>query len=83
MVGAMSLVLLMVGGILTLSSSIFCTMKVATVLDSSLPISMVRKHRGMISVDKRKFITSVSSTCSKSVESDRAGEGQASVSNKC
>lgn len=44
-------------------------MKVATVLDSSLPISMVRKHKGMISVDKRKLITSVSSTCGKSVTS--------------
>ncbi len=47
---------------LTLSSSIFCTMKVATVLDSSLPVSMVRRHSGMISVDSRKLITSVSST---------------------
>lgn len=32
-------------------------MKVATVLDSSLPISMVRRHNGMISVDSRKLIT--------------------------
>lgn len=47
---------------LTSSSRIFCTMKVATVLDSSLPISMVRRHRGMISVDSRKLMTSVSST---------------------
>ena len=37
-------------------------MKVATVLDSSVPISMVRRHSGMISVDSRKLITSVSST---------------------
>ena len=36
-------------------------MKVATVLDSSLPISMVFRHRGMISVDSRKLMTSVSS----------------------
>ena len=48
---------------LTLSSRIFCTMKVATVLDSSLPISMVRKQSGMISVDSKKLMTSVSSTC--------------------
>jgi hypothetical protein len=40
-------------------------MKVATVLDSSVPISMVRRHSGMISVDSRKLITSVSSTCTK------------------
>ena len=38
-------------------------MKVATVLDSSLPISMVRRQSGMISVDSRKLMTSVSSTC--------------------
>jgi hypothetical protein len=42
-------------------------MNVATVLDSSLPISMVRRHSGMISVDSRKLITSVSSTCVPSV----------------
>jgi hypothetical protein len=47
----------------TSSSRIFCTMNVATVLDSSLPISMVRRHSGMISVESRKLITSVSSTC--------------------
>lgn len=47
---------------LTLSSKIFCTMKVATVFDNSLPISMVRKHNGMISVDSKKLMTSVSST---------------------
>lgn len=34
-----------------------------TVFDSSLPISIVRKHRGIISVERRKLITSVSSTC--------------------
>ena len=44
------------------SSKIFCTMKVATVLESSLPISIVRKHSGIISVLSRKLITSVSST---------------------
>mmetsp|Transcript_39122 Transcript_39122/g.96293 ORF Transcript_39122/g.96293 Transcript_39122/m.96293 type:complete len:218 (-) Transcript_39122:111-764(-) len=43
------------------SSRIFCTMKVATVLDSSLPVSMIRRHSGMISVVSRKLITSVSS----------------------
>ena len=52
---------------LTSSRRIFCTMNVATVLDSSLPISMVRRHSGMISVDSRKLITSVSSTCVPSV----------------
>ena len=36
-------------------------MKVATVLESSLPISMVFRHSGMISVDSRKLMTSVSS----------------------
>ena len=40
-------------------------MKVATVLDSSLPSSMVRKHKGMISVVSRKLMTSVSSTCAQ------------------
>ena len=38
-------------------------MKVATVLDSSLPSSMVRRQSGMISVVSRKLMTSVSSTC--------------------
>ena len=49
--------------VLTWSMRIFCTMKVATVLDSSLPISIVFKHSGMISVDSRKLMTSVSSIC--------------------
>ena len=40
-------------------------MKVATVLDSSLPISMVRRQSGMISVDNRKLMTSVSSTLTR------------------
>lgn len=31
-------------------------MKMATVFDSSLPVSMILKHRGMISVVKRKVI---------------------------
>lgn len=47
---------------LTSSSKIFCTMNVATVFDSSLPISIVRRHRGMISVESKKLMTSVSST---------------------
>jgi hypothetical protein len=34
-----------------------------TVFDSSLPISMVRKQRGIISVCSKKLMTSVSSTC--------------------
>lgn len=33
-----------------------------TVFDNSLPISIVRRHRGIISVDRRKLMTSVSST---------------------
>lgn len=33
-------------------------MKMATVLESSEPVSMIRRHRGMISVVRRKFITS-------------------------
>ena len=49
--------------VLTSSSRIFCTMKVATVFDSSLPISIVRRHNGMISVVSKKLMTSVSSTC--------------------
>ena len=36
-------------------------MKVATVLLSSEPLSMIRRHRGMISVVRRKLITSCSS----------------------
>lgn len=36
-------------------------MNVATVLESSLPVSMMRRHKGMISVDRRKLITSESS----------------------
>jgi hypothetical protein len=34
-----------------------------TVFESSLPISIVRRQRGIISVERRKFMTSVSSTC--------------------
>lgn len=33
-------------------------MKIATVFDSSDPVSMILRHRGMISVDRRKLITS-------------------------
>ncbi len=33
-------------------------MKIATVLLSSDPVSMIRRHNGMISVVKRKLITS-------------------------
>lgn len=36
-------------------------MKMATVLLSSDPVSMMRRQRGMISVVKRKLITSVES----------------------
>ena len=40
-------------------------MKVATVLDISDPVSIMRKHRGMISVLNKKLITSVSSTLTR------------------
>ena len=36
-------------------------MKMATVLLSSEPVSIIRRQRGMISVVKRKLITSVES----------------------
>ena len=35
--------------------------KINTVLDNSFPESIIRKHRGTISVDKRKSITSIPS----------------------
>jgi len=31
-------------------------MKIATVLDSSEPVSMIRRQRGIISVERRKVI---------------------------
>lgn len=37
----------------------------STVFDNSLPISIVRRHSGIISVERRKLITSVSSTWEK------------------
>jgi hypothetical protein len=40
------------------SRRIFCTMKMATVLLSSEPVSMIRRQRGIISVVRRKLITS-------------------------
>jgi hypothetical protein len=43
-------------------------MKVATVLDNSVPVSMIRRHNGMISVVSRKFTISGSSTYYKEVE---------------
>jgi hypothetical protein len=42
----------------TSSSKIFWTMKMATVLLSSEPVSIIRRQSGMISVVKRKLITS-------------------------
>ena len=36
-------------------------MNVATVCDSSVPLSMILKHKGMISVCNKKLITSLSS----------------------
>lgn len=47
------------------SSNIFWTMKMATVLLSSEPVSMIRRHRGMISVVRRKLMTSVESFLTK------------------
>ena len=47
------------------SRSIFCRMNVATVFESSLPDSMIRRQRGMISVVRRKLITSCSSVCGR------------------
>ena len=44
------------------SNSIFWTMKVATVFDKSEPVSIILKHKGIISVCKRNPTTSVSST---------------------
>mmetsp|Transcript_6416 Transcript_6416/g.9541 ORF Transcript_6416/g.9541 Transcript_6416/m.9541 type:complete len:216 (-) Transcript_6416:153-800(-) len=43
------------------SVKIFCMIKVATVLDNSEPLSIIRKQSGMISVWMRKSITLVSS----------------------
>ena len=40
------------------SSRIFCTMKIATVLLSSDPVSIIRRHSGIISVVNRKLMTS-------------------------
>lgn len=42
-----------------------CTGKFSTVLESSLPDSMMRRHRGIISVVNRKLITSCSSVFTK------------------
>lgn len=38
-------------------------MKMATVLDSSEPVSMIRRQSGMISVDSKKLMTSELSFC--------------------
>jgi hypothetical protein len=38
-------------------------MKMATVLESSEPVSMIRRQRGMISVESRKLMTSELSFC--------------------
>lgn len=43
------------------SNRIFCKIKVATVLLSSEPLSMMRKQSGIISVVSRNVITSCSS----------------------
>lgn len=47
------------------SSRIFCTMKIATVLLNSDPVSMIRRQRGIISVVRRKLITSEESFFTK------------------
>lgn len=46
----------------SLSSRIFWTTNVATVCDNSDPLSMIRRHRGMISVLSKKLMTAESST---------------------
>jgi hypothetical protein len=38
-------------------------MNMATVLLSSEPVSMIRRQRGMISVERRKWMTGVLSFC--------------------
>ena len=38
-------------------------MKMATVLDNSEPVSMIRRQSGMISVERRKWITVLLSFC--------------------
>ena len=40
-------------------------MKVATVWERSVPLSMMRRHSGMISVYSKKEITSLSSTLTR------------------
>ena len=45
------------------SRSIFWTIKIATVFDSSDPVSMMRKQSGMISVESKKWITVLLSFC--------------------
>lgn len=40
------------------SSNIFCTINIATVLLNSEPVSIILRHSGMISVVKRKLMTS-------------------------
>lgn len=47
------------------SKSIFCTINVATVFESSLPVSMIRKQSGMISVVSKNVMTSVSSVLTR------------------
>ena len=42
----------------TSSSRIFCTIKIATVLLSSEPVSIILRQSGIISVVSRKLITS-------------------------
>lgn len=47
------------------SSRIFCTMNMATVLLNSEPVSIIRRHNGMISVVNKKLITSLESFLTK------------------
>uniref|UniRef100_A0A0A9HJ01 Uncharacterized protein n=1 Tax=Arundo donax TaxID=35708 RepID=A0A0A9HJ01_ARUDO len=44
---------------------IFSMMKVDTIFESSLPVSMICKHRGMISLCSRKLIIPVSSALAR------------------
>lgn len=49
-------------------------MKMATVLLSSDPVSIIRRQRGMISVERRKLITSeLSFCCTDGSERERDG----------
>ncbi len=58
-------------------------MKMATVFDSSEPVSMIRRQRGIISVERRKLMTSELSFCCGRVfphdVSDLSGRARTSI----